>query len=270
MKRFMLSLLVLGLLVGIAVPLYAEEVGITLESLAAKLESLTQEMESWTQNIEQLTKQMESVESRLAALEATPSPIPTLIPTLSGGRSATPSEGGATPTPFPTPDANRIIIPGTHLVGIDIQPGLYVGDAGNVSVWDGCQWERLSSLSGGSDSNLGSGLRSGLFYVEVVETDKAFQTTCELLPLDQVPPRAEFLTALPAGMYLIGRDIGPGIYRGQASDEDYCRWARLADARGENRRSVLGEDVERINFLVEVLPTDYAFLVVGCSVVKVG
>ena len=242
MKRLMLSLLVLSLLIGMAVPLYAEEVGITLESLAAKLESLTQQMESWTQKIERLTQQLESVESRLATLEATPTP--------------------PVHTPVPTPDASRIIEPGMHLVGIDIQPGLYVGDAGNVSVYDGCKWERLSSLLGESGSTLGRGLQSGQYYVEVAETDEAFKTTCELLPIELVPPRTEFLTRLPAGMYLIGRDIGPGIYRGQASNDDSCAWMRLADAKFPTRGDRwLGYGNEETLFLIKVLPTDFALLV---------
>ena len=249
MKRLLLILLILCLFIGIVVPLNAEEVGITIESLAAKVKSLTQQVDRLTQQLEQVSQHMDRVESRLAELEATP----TLTPRL-------------TLTPSPTSTADKVVKPGMHLVGTDIQPGLYVGDAGDVSVWDGCLWERLSSLSGEEGSRLGGRFHSGLYYVEVVDTDKAFKTTCELLPIDQVPKRAELLTTLPAGMYLLGRDIGPGIYRGQASVDDTCDWMRLADARGRvSGDRFLGYGVERTHFLIEVLPTDFALLV-NCPV----
>ncbi|MDE0001790.1 MAG: hypothetical protein OXQ29_03755 [Rhodospirillaceae bacterium] len=55
---------------------------------------------------------------------------------------------------------------GTHLVGIEIDPGTY-----RASESEYCRWERLANLSGEIGSRLGFGYRP---VVEIKPTDKAF------------------------------------------------------------------------------------------------
>ena len=191
--------------------------------------------------------------------EATEAPVPT---------QEEPTEVPVADTPAPTaiPEVGGLVKGGTHLVGTDIQPGIYVGMAGyEFGEW--CYWARLSNLTG-SDDILANDNAKGLFYVEVLPGDKALETACELVPIEQVPARNEFLTLLSPGTYLVGRDIEPGVYRGEAGHEfgEWCYWARLQNVNGDD--DILANDNAEGQFFVEVLPTDFA-LNVGCEVEKV-
>jgi tetratricopeptide (TPR) repeat protein len=82
------------------------------------------------------------------------------------------------PTARPTRNPN-IIRAGTYIVGKDIQPGTYKGQAGS-DVMHSCYWARLSNLSG-EDDILANDNSMGQYYVEVVKGDYAFKTDCELI-----------------------------------------------------------------------------------------
>jgi hypothetical protein len=154
---------------------------------------------------------------------------------------------------------------GTHLVGTDIEPGIYVGLAGE-GLLESCYWARLSNLTG-TDDILANDNAVGLYYVEVLSEDKALETGCELLPIEQVPPKDGFLTLLPPGKYLVGRDIEPGTYRGEAGVDilESCYWARLSNVTGED--DILANDNATGQYFIEVLPSDFA-LQLGCGVEK--
>ena len=68
------------------------------------------------------------------------------------------------PTALPTPvsEAARVVNSGTHLVGTDIAPGVYVGLASEGVL---CTWERLNSLREVSESIIAVDAHAGLFYV---------------------------------------------------------------------------------------------------------
>ena len=87
-----------------------------------------------------------------------------------------------TPVPAPTstavPDPN-LILPGTYLVGKDIQPGLYSGQAG-AEIFESCYWARLNSLSGELGAIIANDNAMGPYYVEVAASDFALETHCEL------------------------------------------------------------------------------------------
>ena len=61
---------------------------------------------------------------------------------------------------------------GTHVVGLDIQPGIYRAPGG-----DTCIWQRLSGLSGEYQDIIASGLLATKPTVEIQATDKAFMAT---------------------------------------------------------------------------------------------
>ncbi len=67
---------------------------------------------------------------------------------------------------------------GTWLVGSDIAPGLYRTIIEGDSVLDSCYWARLGGLSGGFDDLLANGNVVGAAYVEILQTDMAFTSTC--------------------------------------------------------------------------------------------
>ena len=181
---------------------------------------------------------------------ATPTPTSTRSPTVTPRPTSTPP-----PTATPRPTAQPVR-PGTHRVGIDIQPGLYIGLAGQ-GIWNSCYWERLKDLSGTFDSIIANANAEGLFYVEILPNDKAFLTDCEVIAISQVDPPSSPFTKLPPGMYLVGRDVMPGLYRGQAPRGDWCYWERLSDATGEFQ-SILANDNAEGQYFVSVAPTDFA------------
>ena len=176
----------------------------------------------------------------------------------------------ATPTTTPTASATPTaepagpVKPGTHVVGTDIDPGVYVGMASAGVL---CTWERLNNLKGEIESVIAIGVPEGLFYVEVLDSDLGFTTGCELLPIEQVPARADFLTSVPIGIYLVGRDIAPGLYRGEASQGALCTWERLNSVRGDVE-SVTAVGTPTGQYHVAVTSTDYAVRF-GCPVEKV-
>ena len=177
-------------------------------------------------------------------------------PTATRTRTPTPRPTATrtrTPTPRPTVPP---LHPGTYRVGIDIQPGLYIGLAG-YGIWNSCYWERLKDLKGTLGSILANENVEGLFYVEILPSDKAFTIDCVVRPISQVSPPSEFFTSLPPGMYLVGRDIAPGLYKGQAPRGDWCYWERLRSARGDLYSILANENAEG-QFFVRVAPSDFA------------
>jgi len=164
-------------------------------------------------------------------------------------------------------DIDGIIPIGTSLIGTDIEPGVYVSLAGdNWEDIETCYWERLSGLSGERVNIIANNKTSNLFYVEVLDSDLALSTTCELLPIENVPPPEEKYSKIESGMHLIGRDIDAGTWKGFAESE--CMWVRLSCATGSPVDCFLAADSTEGQFSVEIAPNDYAFKV-SCPMEKV-
>lgn len=188
----------------------------------------------------------------------TPEPTGTAEPTDTPEPTNTPE-----PTPVPpTPTPETIVPVGTSLVGEDIEPGIYVGFTDRS-----CYWERLSDLSGDLDSIIANGNNTGQFYIEVLQSDRALTTDCELLPIDVVPAPEEPLTNIGPGIYLVGRDIEAGTWRGQASEGTTCYWERLSCVLG-TFECIIANDNAAGQFFVEVAASDYA-VYVACEMEKV-
>lgn len=111
------------------------------------------------------------------ATGASSDPTSTPVPTQAAGSGPTPYP---TYTPYPTStpvscpaiSLGDTFPPGTHLVGIDLGPGTYRGDASDSS----CYWERLSCLDGSFECTIANdfiGSGDGIFYVTVKSSDKA-------------------------------------------------------------------------------------------------
>ncbi len=94
MKKLLLIVLIVACLVGIAVPLYAQD-ELTLEGIADKVEAIIEILTS-------MSDRLTAYEERLAILEATdtPTPTPTASPTATPTSTASP-----TPAATPTPDS---------------------------------------------------------------------------------------------------------------------------------------------------------------------
>jgi hypothetical protein len=83
------------------------------------------------------------------------------------------------PIPEHTGEYSKILSAGTYLIGSDIQPGTYKGKAG-TEITDSCYWERSRDVGGDLESILANGNEIGQFYVQVLQTDFALKTACEL------------------------------------------------------------------------------------------
>lgn len=174
-----------------------------------------------------------------------------------------------TATVAPTADPN-LIRPGTYIVGSDIQPGIYTGNAGE-GLFGTCYWERLKDLSGSFDAILANDNGVGNFYLEIRQGDYALKTDCELAYLPTLPaPPAEFPSGIMAGTYLVGIDIQPGTYQGQAGTDvlETCYWERLSNVSGEFD-GILANDNGVGQYYVQVQPGDFA-LKTGCELERIG
>jgi len=192
------------------------------------------------------------VVTELVNVTSPPTEIPTQALTDTPRPTHTPRP---TNTPEPTADPD-LINPGTYLVGTDIQPGLYKGMAGEDSS-SSCYWKRLSSFSG-DDTIIDNDNAIGSYYVEVLESDFALETHCPLRLIHELIPVEEFPTQIEPGVYLVGIDIGPGMYRGEAgTDLDAsCYWKRLSSFSGDD--TIIDNDNAIGQYYVEVLESDYA------------
>jgi len=187
----------------------------------------------------------------------TQAPTPTLEPTSTQKPSST-TEPTATQNPYS-------IKTGTFIVGTDIESGIYYGTAGD-DLFDSCYWARLNDLSGEMDAIIANDNAIGQYYVEVKDTDYALKTNCLLTKIEGVPEPTEFKTELQVGTYIVGRDIEPGLYKGQAGEDimDSCYWARLSDVSG-GMGSIIANDNATGQFFIQVASSDFA-LKVNCPV----
>lgn len=171
----------------------------------------------------------------------------------------------------PTPTQNpNLIKPGTYLVGVDIKPGIYRGEAGE-GLFSSCYWARLKDLSGSFDALLANENSIGQFYVEIRDSDYAVETRCELVPLDSLPASTgEFPQIIKAGTYIIGRDIQAGTYKGQAGTDitTSCYWVRLNNVAGDFDSIIANENAVG-QFYVQVAGSDFA-LSTACELERVG
>ncbi len=198
-----------------------------------------------------------------AAPIPTPTAVPAPAPTPTAAPIPTPTAVPA-PAPAPTPTAAPIPLPksgfspGTYRVGSDIQPGMYAGKVG-TSVLDSCYWERLSGVSGEFSDIIANDNAVGQFYIKVLSTDTYLKIGCDIAPLDEWPAPAELLSDIDSGTYLIGRDIVPGTYRGEAGAGalDSCYWARLSGVSGTFSDIIANDNANGV-FYVSVKATDIA------------
>ncbi|MYH63575.1 MAG: SH3 domain-containing protein [Caldilineaceae bacterium SB0675_bin_29] len=91
MKKTRLVLLIVVALLGITVPLYAQEAGLTLEDLAARVEAMVELVST-------MSDRLATYEDRLAALEATATPTVTPTPSPTPPPTPTPTATSASPT----------------------------------------------------------------------------------------------------------------------------------------------------------------------------
>ena len=112
----------------------------------------------------------------------------------------------------------------------------YIGEPQARESSNSCYWARLKDLSGGLNSLSANDNAVGQYYLEVLDSDEALETACDLSYLPAIPnPPSIYPETIKPGMYLVGADIQPGTYKGQAG-ADYsqsCYWQRIANLTGD-------------------------------------
>lgn len=160
--------------------------------------------------------------------------------------------------PEPPSEFPKVYSPGQYLVGIDIPLGIYRGEGG-------CYWERQKDVAGNFEAIIANGNSDGQFYVEVKQGDFAFSTNCDVVPLEALTQQTgELPSIIEAGMYLVGRDILPGTYRGEGT----CYWERLKNVSG-SFAAIIANGNSDGQFYVQINQGDFAFST-SCGVERTG
>jgi hypothetical protein len=147
--------------------------------------------------------------------------------------------------------------PGQYLVNTEIVAGRYYSNPAS-----GCYWERESGLGGSLGEIIANDFISdnyGQAIVDILSTDLAFQTDLECGTWFKDSPRRGLEANISPGIWLVGPQVNPGVYR--ANVMSGCYWERL---RGFTHRGV--DDIIANDFigtagqqLVEVRSTDVGF-----------
>lgn len=139
------------------------------------------------------------------------------------------------------------------LVGVDIMPGIY-----QVVVRD--QFIRMGYVARGSAAAmelsdiLASATFTGDGYVEVLPSDVAVRTQgVDLVPLDVNSQPGQMKTTLTDGIYLVGHDLQPGVYKVRLASS-FSGMGHVARLKG---LSMAAEDI----IFQEILERDGSLLV---------
>ena len=73
-----------------------------------------------------------------------------------------------------------------------------------------------------------------------------------------LPEEGPRLCTVPSGMYEVGKDFAPGVYRGETPKDSFCKWARFSDLK-EVPDSIIALGLHEGPFYVEVQGSDIAF-----------
>lgn len=143
------------------------------------------------------------------------------------------------------------------IVGRDIQAGVWRTRGPSAN----CYWARLSDVSGNSGTALANGMGNGPMIVEIGSGDMAFRSTrCGEWTRDLSPITSTPEAAFRDGMYIVGTDIAPGLWRSDSPTS--CYWARLRGFSGGGGDTIANDLYSGV---VEIMPSDVGFLSNRCG-----
>ena len=125
------------------------------------------------------------------------------------------------------PGMKTTLGPGTYVVGTDIVAGRYFTDPASS-----CYWERLSGLGGTFGEIIANEFitfNAGQWIVEISGSDRAFRTVSACSTWDRSPRRGQEAN-ITAGLWLVGDQVRPGIYRSTVASG--CYWERTRNFSG--------------------------------------
>jgi hypothetical protein len=148
--------------------------------------------------------------------------------------------------------------PGTHLVGIDIQAGLYRTEGPATYI------ARLSGLGGElSDIIANETSDSGPMVVEVKATDVALEVHGDgIWHLLDDSFRPEPKATFGDGWWIVGKDVLPGIYR---TRDDVRYYARLSGFGHELEDIIANDASAEGGAVIEIKATDAGFETRGAT-----
>jgi hypothetical protein len=194
--------------------------------------------------------------AQLLGQQPAPPPVPAPTPTPTPAPTPQP-----TPTPTPAPGLATSFGEGTFRVGVDIAPGTYR----NSDSSQGCYWERLSGLGGTLDEIIANNFTYARQVVTISPSDVGFSSEgCGVWSQDLSPITPSPTAPFGDGIYIVGVDIAPGLWRNSDSS-DGCYWARLSGFGGTLDEIIANEFSEAIQ-TVRIVSTDRGFETEGCGV----
>jgi ASPM-SPD-2-Hydin domain-containing protein len=128
--------------------------------------------------------------------------------------------------------------PGQHRVGQDIAAGRYFNDPAA-----GCYWARLSGFGGTLGEILSNefiGFNAQQWIVDILPSDRGFETETECGTWFN-SPRHGAQTTITGGVWLVGSQLSPGLYR--ADVRSGCYWERLRGFTGNLNDIIANEFV---------------------------
>jgi hypothetical protein len=141
---------------------------------------------------------------------------------------------------------------GTHLVGSQVRPGLYVSSGGT-----GCYWERLSGLGGTFDEIIANDFLNGRTFVQIMSTDRAFSSSgCGTWRLASSVAPVVVGSTFGGGTYRVNIELRPGLYR--SSGGIGCYWERLSGFNGEFDDIIANDFLDGATY-VQIASTDVGF-----------
>ncbi len=166
-----------------------------------------------------------------------------------------PIGGGPTPTP-----SGATFGDGTWIVGQDITSGIWRNDDSSQT----CYWERLRGFGGTLDDIIANELSTAIQTVEIKANDAGFKASrCGLWSQNLVPPSSGPTQPFGPGVWLVGSEIAPGIWRNSDSSAN-CYWERRSGLSGEFQDIIANEYSASIQ-TVTIQAGDVAFQSERCG-----
>ena len=148
---------------------------------------------------------------------------------------------------------------GTHVVGTDIQPGIYRTRVGS----DYCYWERLSGFGGTFGEIIANDITVGPAVVTISASDKGFYSSdCGTWTNDLSAILVPW-SPIPEGTFIVGTDIQPGTYQTGAGLSG-CYWQRLSGFGG-TLDEIIANDFTDGSAVVTISASDAGFSSSNCG-----
>lgn len=153
---------------------------------------------------------------------------------------------------------------GTYLVGEDIEPGLYRATLTDTFMKMG-YIERSKGISMELGDILANIVLTGDGYVEILDSDVAVKLQgVEISKIDLDSYETEMKTEVEDGIYLVGYDIEPGVYKAEVTDDVMkMGYVERAKAVSMGFNDIIANQIIQGSGYVEVKKGDFAIRVQG-------